>query len=213
MQANLHLRKRGSTYYFRRKIPEDISKNIGKCEITRSLRTKHYQLACTHARSISVICDTIFEALNQMADITKADIDKILDQKFEELFLKAHSNYELEKDLIKHRDTSMEDAVREQWADEHYEAMRKNDTSIVKGQVEEFCEEHNIEPQADPNLFAYVDNNILTKTAHYAIQVDNLYKDAEVPPSPTVVVSGVAKKCQRKTSAHQCKTTSIGSRE
>ncbi|KAG0163222.1 hypothetical protein DFQ30_000515, partial [Apophysomyces sp. BC1015] len=59
-----HLSKRGSVYYFRRKIPLDlIARYNGKKEIMRSLRTSDRRDAERMAREVGVQIDREFAQL------------------------------------------------------------------------------------------------------------------------------------------------------
>ncbi|MDD3610412.1 MAG: site-specific integrase [Halothiobacillaceae bacterium] len=63
MKNQTHLVKRGSTYYFRCRIPADLLGHYGKAEIKQSLKTKDPATAKRLARQMAVELDREFEQL------------------------------------------------------------------------------------------------------------------------------------------------------
>jgi len=62
MKCQTCLHKRGSTYYFRRRIPEELRSFFGgKTEIFFSLRTKDVRIAASKVKEHAVQCDREFE--------------------------------------------------------------------------------------------------------------------------------------------------------
>lgn len=55
-----HLQLRGSTYYFRRPVPEELRSIIGKRELIESLRTKDREEAKRRCHAKEVEVDRLF---------------------------------------------------------------------------------------------------------------------------------------------------------
>ncbi|KWR90375.1 site-specific integrase [Cupriavidus sp. IDO] len=78
MAKSNHLTKRGSIYYFRRKIPLDLLQHYpGKREITRSLGTKDSDEAARIARRVSVDLDEEWQTLRNAVNSKQADAARV----------------------------------------------------------------------------------------------------------------------------------------
>lgn len=58
-----NIQKRESTYYFRRRVPQDLIEQLGRTEIIRSLRTKDRAEAVRIARKVSAELDDEWQAM------------------------------------------------------------------------------------------------------------------------------------------------------
>jgi integrase len=181
MQCNLHIRKRGTTYHYRRKIPAEISNLIGSREVVRSLRTGQYQLACTRARSVSVICDRIFEAAHRMPTMSKLDIDTILDKWLEELLTSTKDDFSNRDPLVEeYSDTTLEDDILETQADDYRLALSQNKISMVSKSAHDFCKKYNINPDEEPEAFHHLSQGLLLRTAKYSNDVIKIRADVRI---------------------------------
>jgi len=56
-----HLQKRGDTYYFRRRIPNELREFFGRREFYESLKTKDLQEAKGACRKRAIVTDALLE--------------------------------------------------------------------------------------------------------------------------------------------------------
>ena len=80
----MHLRNKGNTYHWRRKIPCHLAHRFGKVDIVRSLRTSNYEVAIRRARRLSTAIDGVFELTDSQPELTQSEIEEIVRREVQE---------------------------------------------------------------------------------------------------------------------------------
>src|SRR3546814_12206204 len=68
MTSQTHLVRRGSRYYWRRRVPASLRTVFGKIQILKSLLTSDVHRARRLARRLDVAADMLFPEMSKMAD-------------------------------------------------------------------------------------------------------------------------------------------------
>ena len=79
-----HLRLRGTTYWWRRRIPSTPGRGF-PTHAFRSLRTKDRVLACRRARACSAAFDRAMLLVMSDSSVTKEDLSRVLDDIFQRI--------------------------------------------------------------------------------------------------------------------------------
>jgi hypothetical protein len=69
--------RHGTTYFFRRRIPDDLRGVLGRCQLYRSLGTVDVREAVVRARALAVEIDRLFAHIRDTTKSTKDNLSRI----------------------------------------------------------------------------------------------------------------------------------------
>ncbi len=107
--------KRNGTYYFRKRLPDDVASYLGKREIKKSLSTSDYKKACTLANIEALKADQEIERARAMAKINNES---------PEVFIKLEDfdTFEIER-MVLVWFAKKDQAAKEEVAQLHYSGL------------------------------------------------------------------------------------------
>lgn len=69
---NPHIRLRGRSFYWRRRVPASLLALLGRCEFVFALGTRSFDEALLKARRLTVAADEVFAMLDRKSELTRA---------------------------------------------------------------------------------------------------------------------------------------------
>src|SRR3546814_7917829 len=72
-----NLRRRGTRYHFRRKVPPHLRARFGRAEWVRSLQTADRRVAAARAREVWLAIEGVLRRVSEDPTITRAQIDQL----------------------------------------------------------------------------------------------------------------------------------------
>ena len=95
-----NLRRRDGTYWFRRRVPDELRTRIGQCEINRSLRTNAPTLARTRAKRAWLTTEVIFQEMARNPTLIERHARVLIDLLVTESLLQSPTADELVSALL-----------------------------------------------------------------------------------------------------------------
>lgn len=160
VRRNLNLRRQGTTWHFRRRVPDRLRERMGRTEVVRSLATGNLREAGRRARLVWLSCERLFEMVSSAPTLTRSEVEAIVVPWLERWSWRDEVHLAVGEPLV-HSDTPLppgaEDAILETLAHDYREALARNDLSMVRTLATELAEQHDIAPDS-------VDAKVLART-------------------------------------------------
>lgn len=158
MARTSHLTRQGTTYYWRRCVPNHLAARFTCRELYRTLKTGDTTLASVRARRLSTVADRVFAVAERSPDLTRDQLTALARewlrrelQEFEAELSSTDTSYE-DPALAKSQGVEFQEALQRHAQD----ALDRNDWEIMSVPARALLAQRQIElPETDP-LFRHL---------------------------------------------------------